>query len=284
MFIRMLSQDHQRARLAGTLTGMSSHGVPSNIIFNKTGREIQLADYNSTSSYITCLMQELEQYIRRYGDDGVSRLNSVCFNHSIGLTAAAAEQIPDYPSCDIKDGSLRVLFQENWLGANCFSGIWGFEAAVNSAVDPNEQSPSLSFIAAQSVKKFDAKIEAIRVKAVSMLQFPSLKLTADFETIFTKLKAVKRDPSYWAHQEKLLGDTAFDYFKSAFLEVIRVKFENSDVSCEAFRETIFRAEVRLRIVEKPDELGGFTFEAVIEEGVLYIQVSRQLNPCRTLTN
>lgn len=136
----------------------------------------------------------------------------------------------------------------------------------------------MSFIATQSVKlKFDTQIEAIRLKAASMLQFPSIKLTGDFETIFTKLKGAKLDPSYWAIKEKLLGDVAFQYFKSAFLEVVRIEFANDDMSCEAFRDAIFRNEVKLRIVDKIVERNGFAFEAVIEEGVLYIQVSGQLN-------
>lgn len=202
----------------------------------------------------------------------------VCFNHSIRL--AAAKKVPNNTSCDIKDGSFRILFQENCLGTNCFSGIWDFDEAVNNAVDPTKHSSSISFIATQSVKlKFDTQIEAIRLKASSMLQFPSLKLTADFDTIFTKLKAVKQDPSLWDITEKRLGDVALEYFKSAFLEVVRIEFANDDMSCEAFREAIFGEKVELRIVDKIVERQGFSFEAIIEEGVLYIQVSSQLNFC-----
>jgi len=240
---------------------------------------IQLAYYSSISSYVTCFIQELEHYIRRYGDDGVTRLNSVCFKHSIGL---AAEKISNRTSCDIKDGSFRILFQENCLGVNCFSGIWGFDEAINNAVDPSEHSSSMSFIATQSVKlKFDTQIEAIRLKAASMLQLPSLKLTADFETIFTKLKAAKQESSLWAITEKRLGDVALEFFKSAFLEVVRIEFANDEMSCETFREAIFREKVELRIVDQIVERHGFTFEAVIEEGVLYIQVSSQFNICGT---
>lgn len=136
----------------------------------------------------------------------------------------------------------------------------------------------MSFIATQSVKlKFDTQIEAIRLKAASVLQFPSLKLTADFETIFTKLKAAKQEPSLWAITEKRLGDAALEFFKSAFLEVVRIEFANNDMSCEAFREAIFQEEVRLKIIDKIVKRHGFSFKAVIKEGVLYIQVSGQFN-------
>jgi len=162
------------------------------------------------------------------------------------------------------------------MGTNCFSGIWDFDEAVNNAVDPAEHRSSISFIASQSVKlKFDTQIEAIRLKAASMLQFPSIKLTGDFETIFTKLNAAK--PLYWDIKEKRLGDTAFEYFKNAFLEVVRIKFANDDMCCEAFRDAVFRDEVRLRIVDQIAQRNGFHFEAVIEEGVLYIQVSGHLD-------
>jgi hypothetical protein len=234
----------------------------------------KLAYYRSIFSYITSLIRELENYIRRYGDGGISKLNAICFNHSICL---AAEKASDYPGCDIKDGSFRTLFQENCLGADCFSGIWGFDQAVNNAVDPTKHS-SMSFLATQSVKlKFDTQIEAIRLKAATMLQFPSIKLTGDFEAIFTKLNAAK--PLYWDTKEKRLGDVAFEYFKNAFLEEVRLEFANDDEACEAFREAVFRDEVRLRIVDQIAERNGFNFEAVIEEGVLYIQVSSQLNYC-----
>jgi hypothetical protein len=231
----------------------------------------KLAYYSSKFSYVTSLIGELENYIRRYGDDGILKLNSVCFTHSIRL---AAEESSDYPGCDIKDGSLRILFQEKFLGANCSSGIWGFEQAVNNAVDPTENNSSISFIAAQSLKrKFDTQIEAVRLKAASMLQFPSIKLTGDFETIFTKLKAApKPAPEYWISQEKLLGDVAFEYFRNAFLEEVRIEFSNDDMSCEAFRDAVFRDEVRLRMVDEISGRNGFDFEAVLEEGVLYIQV------------
>ncbi len=105
-----------------------------------------------------------------------------------------------------------------------------------------------------------------------MLQFPSLKLTGDFETIFTKLNTAK--PTHWEMQEKRLGEVAFEYFKNIFLEV-RIEFASDDMSCEAFREAAFRDEVRIRIVDQIAERNQCSFEAVIEEGVLYIQVSGQ---------
>lgn len=191
------------------------------------------------------MIQELEHYIRRYGDDGISKQNSICINHSISL---AAEKVSDYPGCDVNDGSFRILFQENCPGAGCFSGIWGFDEAVNNAVDPTQHS-SMSFLATQSVKlKFDTQVEVIRLEAATMLQFPSIKLTGDLEAIFTKLNAAK--PLYWATKETRLGDVAFEYFKNAILEEVRVEFANDDMSCEPFRDAVFRDEVGIRIVDQ----------------------------------
>jgi hypothetical protein len=76
--------------------------------------------------------------------------------------------------------------------------------------------------------------------------------------------------------EKRLGDVTFEYFKGAFLEVVRIEFPSDDMSCEAFRDAIFRNEVKLSIIDKIFKRHRFSFEAVIEEGAFYIRVSGQL--------
>jgi hypothetical protein len=215
------------------------------------------------------MVRQLGAYLLLYGDDGKTQLNIVCPKHSITLEAA---NIDRDISCDIKDGVFRILFREKWLGVNtATASVYNIADAVNAAPLPVGYGSGMSFTAKQSVKqKYDPEIEAVRSRVAGILQVPYIKLTPNFDQIFEEIKEVQRvrhTTSYWEEQ---LGRAGLSYFKDAFLTLLSSKFANDEYLCEAFREAVFENEVRLRIVNKL--VRRDLFEAVIEDGVLYIQV------------
>ena len=79
------------------------------------------------------MVSRLEHYLAVYGDDGKILLNDVCPNHTITLAAANIEEAYKHTSCDIKDGSFRILFREKNLGVNTYDANYNFADAVSAA-------------------------------------------------------------------------------------------------------------------------------------------------------
>jgi hypothetical protein len=173
--------------------------------------------------------------------------------------------------CDVKDGKLRILFREKRFGINVHSAVYSIKDAVNAAPQPAGSSPRMSFTARQSVKqKYDSRIEEVRLRVAAILGVPSIEFTPNFEQIFQELKERERTARISPIWEEWLGGIGFNYFKDAFLDTVERRFANDEILCEGFQEAVYRNEVSLRIVKKLVRRNQF--EAVIEDGVLYIQV------------
>jgi hypothetical protein len=219
-------------------------------------------------SYVKGFVTQLEAYLKLYGEDGRTELNTLCTNHSITLEAANIDQ---HISCDVKDGNVRILYREKNLGVNLHSVVYDVADAINTALLPSGYSPKMSFYARQSVRlQYDTKIEEVRLKAASILNTPSIKFTTDFERIYDQLMELpqRRANAYW---EKRLGLTGLSYYKEAFLGLL------SDIAkdkflVEDFQRSVSQNEICLRIVDKLNVSWG-CFDGVIENGILYIQVS-----------
>jgi len=60
-------------------------------------------------------MYNLKQFVDVFGDDGKSELNTVCSKHQLVIAPQDTTKFT-YGGLDIKDGVLRLVFQEANLG------------------------------------------------------------------------------------------------------------------------------------------------------------------------
>jgi hypothetical protein len=255
-----------------SLTGMHCSSLPNvepsseHIIFSPS---LQYAYICSIHSYVEGFVRNLEAYLKLYGEEGKTELNTLCTNHSITLEAA---KIDRDSGCDIKDGNIRILYCEKRFGVNTYSSsVYKVADAVNTAPFPTSHSPQMSFYARHSVRlQYGTQIEEIRLKAASILNTPSIKFTPNFEQIYDQIKDIRNAMHTGSYWEENLGRTGLSYYKDAFLDVLSRDFAGKEGLVEAFRESVSKNEICLRIVDKVP--GWNNFEGVIEDGILYIQV------------
>jgi hypothetical protein len=172
-----------------------------------------------------------------------------------------------YCGCDIHDGTLRVLFQENNLGTNISNAtsITALEDALTAATP----AAALSYSARHSIAtEWEAGVEALQKKIGAQLNNPKIVLDPNFEAVYAALNAapvVAKDRPDW---EKQLGYMMQQYYEGLLWTLQCAKFETDDMLQEGFEEAVDKGIIRFRIVEK---LGRSYNETVIEDGVLYLQ-------------
>lgn len=253
------------------LTGMHCSSLPNvepcseHIIFSSS---LQYAYICSIHSYVEGFVRNLEAYLKLYGEEGKTELNALCTNHSVTLEAAKIDRDSD---CDIKDGNIRILYLEERFGVNTYSCLFKVADAVNTAPLPTSYSPQMSFYARQSVRlQYGTQIEEIRLKAASILNTPSIKFTPNFEQIYDQIKDIRNAMHTGSYWEEELGRNGLSYYKDGFLGVLSRDFAGDEDLVEGFRESVYKNEICLRIVDKAP--GWNSFDGVIEDGILYIQV------------
>lgn len=179
-----------------------------------------------------------------------------------------------YCGTDVIDGRLRLLFAPDRLGTNISSCLDRdvLLKALNDAPAPD--GASMSYAARLGIRgDFDAKIETTRARIAELVARPDIKLNPNFEENFSKLLAeskVKKNGLNRDWQEQFGGWTQ-KYFEGLASGLEWQKFEDDELLQEGFNEGVEKGEVVFRIVDKLQQ--GSYNECVIEDGVLYLQVS-----------
>lgn len=239
-------------------------------------------------------IDNLQTYIKEYGDDGKNELNNLASKHTVTLDVTDNPAI-SYCGADIADGCLRILFKKDYLGTNISEAGRDLHLAVNDAgvtAVGSSASTDLDFNAKQSIKlQFEPKIGEFESKSQKLMGMPSLKFSGNFAANFAKLAAHaagggKDDlPRDW---QKRIGQDSLGYFEGFVWAVEYAGFGKDDMLQEGFQEGVPKGVVELRVVDKLEK--GSYNEVVIDDGVLVIQtVPRYWNtnvgePAKELTN
>ena len=206
-----------------------------------------------------------------FGDDGKQELNNVCAKHHL-VFAPQEDTSFNYGGLEVKDGVLRLVFHENRLGTNTNDVSLEIAKALKDA-PPAAGASAFNIDARNSVRdKYDPEIEALRSTIAGLVNMPSLKLNPNFEHNATALADSKDQNASW---DKQIGQATFDYFNSVKFHLERNKFKEDEMLQEGFQEVVTTGEICFRVVDK---LAKRTYnELVVEDGVLYVQVSHL--PC-----
>lgn len=212
----------------------------------------------------------LEQFVRSYGDDGKAELNSLCPQHQLEL-APQDDTDFSYGGLQIKNGLLRLVFAEGRFAVNVSDVSRNFQDAIKSAASSSASAgTAFNIVARNSVRSdYEPEIGALQEAIGKLVGAPDIKLNPNFEYNAVALaQAGDKVRSDW---DRILGSATLAYFQGLKYQLERAGFKDDDLLQEGFQEGISANEILLRVV---DQLKQGTYnETIIEEGVLVIQVS-----------
>ena len=221
------------------------------------------------------LVYNIKGFVNVFGEDGKGEINTVCSKHKIVFAPQDTTQFT-YGGLDVKDGALRLVFAENYLGTN----VSDVSAGISKALKDAPAAPGASAFnidARNSVReKYDPNVEEVRSSIAALVNMPNLKLNPNFEHNASMLAKTADQHSSWDMQ---IGAATLAYFSGLEGQLQSAGFKGDDMLQEGFQEGVDKGEICFRIVDKLTK--GTYNEVVIENGVLYIQVSCAL--CRPHT-
>lgn len=216
------------------------------------------------ASYVSDAIYNLKYFLEKHGDQGKDEINTVCSAHTLTLAFDESGKIR-YCGCDVHDGNLRMLFQENNLGTNISHALQELEDALSAA----NANPALSYSARHSItKEWDSEAAELQKKIGVQLNNDKIIISPNFEKVYAALKdekVVHDDRPDW---EKQLGYMVMQYFKGLLYTLEYQKFGSDDMLQEGFAEAVDKGEIKFRVVKK---LTSGSYNSVVEDGVLYMQ-------------
>ncbi|KAM7202728.1 hypothetical protein V8F33_002654 [Rhypophila sp. PSN 637] len=229
-------------------------------------------------SYIEGAIYQFKYLTQRYGSaDLAKEINAICHAHV--LTLDVEETSPprfSYGGCDVLDGKFRILFVEQCLGTNIdyACGEDNLFKALNVAPEPADRP--MSFLTRLGIRTdYDPTIAETRHSIAELMgkSDDEVKLSPNFEESFAKLQAEskKKGNSVREDWEKNLGDFTKKYFEALAYHMKYIKVGEDDMIQEGFNEAVDKNEMAFRIVDKLSDKDASYNEAVIEDGILYLQ-------------
>lgn len=228
------------------------------------------------SAYIDGVLYQLDRFIAIHGDEGKKELNTIASARTITMDLDEYKKF-SYCGCQVSPtGCLVILFGEGYLGTNIdyACSVENLENALNEA--PGTASVSsrpMSFIARAAIRNdWDAEAGAIKEALRGILK-RDIAVEPRLEQAFEKLNAAEDAPDMW---QRNLAVYVKLYFEGLLSYLECHKFGKDDLLYEGFNETIDKAIVAFRIVDK-GQLEHSTYnECVVEDGTLILQVSSLL--------
>lgn len=210
----------------------------------------------------------LEAFVKSYGDDGKAELNSLCSQHQLELAPQDDTKFT-YGGLQIKDGRLRLVFSEGYFASNVSDVSRDFQQAIKSAAASSGGANAFNILARNGVRNdYDPEIGAVQEAIGKLVGVPDIKLNPNFENNAAALaKAGDKVREDW---DKILGSASLAYFQGLKYQLERAGFKDDDMLQEGFQEGISKNEILLRVVDKLKQ--GTYNETLVEDGILYLQV------------
>ena len=216
--------------------------------------------------YIAGAEYQLKSFIEYFGDDAKAEINNIATAHTITMDFDDAKKFY-YCGVEVSSaGELVILFSEGNLGTNIDDALSrsNLAKALNEAPISNG---SLSYATRTGIRQeYTGQIASVQEK-LNKIVGKEIPLDPNFEAVFEKLKAGPNSPNEW---EDRVGEYIRLYFQALNEYLEREKFGEDDMLQEGLTEALEGNAVRFRIVDKTN---SYYNEPVIEDGVLYLQVS-----------
>jgi hypothetical protein len=221
--------------------------------------------------YIEPFCSNLEEFVKKYGDDGKNELNTLCSKHQLEFGPQDDKTNFSYCGMHIRDGVLRLVFQENSFASNVSDASQDFHGALVAASKTGGGN-ALNIVARQSVREgYDPEIGAVQKAIAELVNVPHIELEPNFETNAAVLNAAgDKARSDW---DKIIGQATLSYFEGLKDQLVQAGFKDDDMLQEGFQEGVNKSVISFRVVENLES--GY-HSTCVEDGVLVIKVCR---PC-----
>ncbi|KAF5311022.1 hypothetical protein D9619_007900 [Psilocybe cf. subviscida] len=212
--------------------------------------------------YVEGLISALERFVDKFGDTGRAYIKNAVTTGEVRL--AVNDKKPNETiDGDVRDGVYYILFGADRLGSNQGYQFDELTRAINRV--PYQGFTLLAKHSMETV--YEPEIDEVREHINEILNSKEVVLEPNFEALYAALQ--KREDPDW---QRVLGDAALGYFRDGVASQLeRQGFKGDEMLQEGFFEGVPSKTIKLRIVDKIKS--GEYSEAVIEDGVLYIQTT-----------
>ncbi|RMZ86778.1 hypothetical protein DV736_g5994, partial [Chaetothyriales sp. CBS 134916] len=219
--------------------------------------------------YINRLVDNVRQFVGKFGDDGKADLNSTVTQHVVDLGPQDSTSFT-YGGLVVEKGVLRLVYAApRYFAANTDSVSQDIAGALKTANAASANSQAYNLVARNSVRDdYNSKVDEVREKIASLVGVKEIKLAPHFEENAEALSKSKDSPNDW---DGILGKATLSYFKGFAYQLTRAGFENDDLLQEGFQEAISKKEIALRVVDKLEK--GTYNEVVVKDGVAILQTT-----------
>ncbi|MCJ1475706.1 hypothetical protein MMC13_004369 [Lambiella insularis] len=218
------------------------------------------------NSTVEAAVSQLTEYAKK----SIKEVNAVIFNHKLTVVIDTEDKV-GIVGCDVKEGILRILFKDVYIGSNVTQSLAKLQASIEAAGYPaGADAPALPLETRMNIRDhYETKIGEVQSKLAKELEIPDIKLTPNFEINFAFLK--KNPPDSMVRDwEKIFGQSTLTYFGGLADTLENLKVAQDDMVQEGIQEALSKGEISLRLVDK---LVNRTYnEVIFEDGILYIHV------------
>ncbi|KAK2744944.1 hypothetical protein FQN57_004074 [Myotisia sp. PD_48] len=226
-----------------------------------------------TYRYFDAFVQNLEDFIKDTEDHGREELNSSCSNHEVALAPQDDDSDFKYGGLEIKDGQLRMVFNENKFGFGISETSRYFEDAIKAAPSADGAPRSgINFTISTMIENdYPGGIEEIEQDLKDLTGLPDLVVNPNWEHNASKLAAhAAKTGNDWWDQGFVQG--VIDYFEVIRDELRNNNWEGDDLKQEGFQDFVTSNEICVRVADRLKDPNADN-ELILENGVLYIQTT-----------
>ncbi|RMZ77742.1 hypothetical protein DV737_g4199, partial [Chaetothyriales sp. CBS 132003] len=221
------------------------------------------------SWYIERLVDNVKQFVSKFGDDGKAELNSAITQHVVDLGPQDSTSFT-YGGLVVENGVLRLVYAApRSFAANTNSVSQDIAGALKTANAASDSGKAYNLVARNGVRdNYDSKVDEVREKIAWLVGVKEIKLAPHFEENAAALSKSKDSRDDW---DRILGKATLDYFEGFADQLTRTGFANDDMLQEGFQEAITMNEIALRVVDKLEK--GTYNEVVVKDGVAVLQTT-----------
>ncbi|KAJ6591467.1 hypothetical protein DFH09DRAFT_176053 [Mycena vulgaris] len=211
------------------------------------------------SGYVEGFISALKTFMTKFDENGKSFFNEAVTQSELTLAVNPLGDKGETITSEVKDGVYRILFRHDRLGYN---QSWLDDTMLPAIESAPREGFSLS--AKNSIENdYDGEIDEVRAE-INTLVGAEVTLDPNFEEIYKALSTLKEND--W---QARIGATVLGYFKGIKYQLEYQGFKDDDMLQEGLQEVVETKTFKVRVVPKTKS----TIETVIEDGVVYIQVS-----------
>lgn len=141
--------------------------------------------------YVEPLMQNMKDFVKKFGDDGKNELNSTVNSHNISFSPQDSTKF-SYGGLVVENGVLRLVYNAPKSFASNVSDVSrGIAEALKTASSTSGSGSAYDIVARNGVKEnYDPKIEEVRKNIETLTGARGIVLKPNFEE---NAKALKND-------------------------------------------------------------------------------------------